>query len=76
MTRSKNGNRPPTMGENIRTLRELRGWTQQQLADEIGQSQVAISQWETSEREPDLSNVKRLAKALGCSLIEIVPEAD
>jgi transcriptional regulator with XRE-family HTH domain len=40
-----------TMGTRIRTLREAKGLTQQQLADELGVTKGAVSAWETGYAE-------------------------
>lgn len=36
-----------TMGDRIRTLRQSRGWTQEELGERIGVTKVSVSQWET-----------------------------
>ena len=40
-------------GATIKRLREMKGLTQQQLAEEIGVSSKAISKWETAKGLPD-----------------------
>ena len=59
-------------GVMIRTLREARGITQQQLADEIGISSKAISKWENARGLPDISLIEPLAAALGVSVVELM----
>src|SRR5688572_22023212 len=54
-----------TMGQRIKRLREARDWTQGYLADLVGVTVSAVSQWELDQTE----NVKlvpflRLAKVL------------
>jgi transcriptional regulator with XRE-family HTH domain len=51
-------------GERLRSLREARGLSQQQLADSARVSQVGLSKWERGLREPLWSAVVRLAGAL------------
>lgn len=41
------------LGERLRSLREERDLTQQQLADAVGKSRAAIGKYETGERMPD-----------------------
>lgn len=55
-----------TMGERIRTLRESKGWTQQDLAERVGVSREAVSQWEIGPTK-NIKNVTFLAllKELG-----------
>lgn len=57
----------------IKKLREKRGWTQQQLADESGLSLVTIGRIEAGMRKnPDLDTRKKLAKALGVEITELL----
>jgi DNA-binding transcriptional regulator YiaG len=48
--------------KRIRTLRGILGLTQQQLADFIGASQVAVARWETGVHKPTGANLKLLKK--------------
>ena len=59
-------------GTMIKTLREARGITQQQLADQIGISSKAISKWENARGLPDISLIEPLAAALGVSVVELM----
>ncbi len=55
-----------SIGKRIAYAREIRGMTQQQLADAIGNSQSAIGNWEKDAREKP-RNLLLLAEALGVS---------
>ena len=59
-------------GATIRRLRETKGITQQQLADEIGVSDKAVSKWETAKGLPDITLIEPIAKALGVSVMELM----
>ena len=59
-------------GATIRHLRETKGITQSQLAEEIGVSSKAVSKWETAKGLPDISLIEPLAKALGVSVMELI----
>ena len=59
-------------GATIKKLREMKGLTQQQLAEEIGVSSKAISKWETAKGLPDISLIEPLSKALGVSVMELM----
>ncbi len=59
-------------GATIKRLREAKGVTQQQLADEIGVSSKAVSKWETAKGMPDITLIESLAKALGVSVAELM----
>src|SRR3954454_12698471 len=49
------------LGRRIATLRGARGWTQQELADRVGVSRVAVSHIEAGLREPGERTVVLLA---------------
>lgn len=51
---------PITIAKEVRTLRRILGLTQQQLADFIGASQVAVARWETGVHKPTGANLKLL----------------
>lgn len=59
-------------GATIKALREKKGITQTQLADELGVSSKAVSKWETAKGLPDISLIEPLANALGVSVIELM----
>ena len=59
-------------GQTIKRLREAKGLTQIQLAEQIGVSGKAVSKWETLKGLPDISLIEPLAKALGVSVIELM----
>lgn len=54
----------------IRDLRIARGWTQQELAERAGLTQVTISKLETSTQGyPTMQTLKRIASALDVALV-------
>ncbi|MBR4859503.1 MAG: helix-turn-helix domain-containing protein [Clostridia bacterium] len=59
-------------GATIKRLREAKGITQLQLADEIGVSSKAVSKWETAKGLPDITLIEPLARALGVSVAELM----
>ncbi len=56
----------------IKRLREAKGVTQTQLAEQIGVSCKAISKWETAKGLPDISLIEPLSYALGVSVMELM----
>lgn len=55
-----------TFSERLRLLRNRRGLTQQQLADQVGVTKTTISRWEkASGNRPYGHNLTALAQALG-----------
>lgn len=59
---------------SLRLARELRGWSQRELADRAGLKQAQISRLESGKREPRLSTVRALADALGVDPDRIFPK--
>ncbi len=57
-----------SLSENIKKYRTQKGYTQEQLATQLGVSSQAVSKWETSETYPDGSLLLPLANALEVSL--------
>lgn len=56
----------------VKRLREAKGLTQAQLAEQIGVSGKAVSKWETAKGLPDITLIEPLAKALGVSIAELL----
>ena len=54
-------------GDNVRLLRQQRGWLQKDLADKTGIKLNHISRLEKNENDPKLSTVYKLMKALDCN---------
>ena len=54
--------------EILRTLREKKGLTQEQLADQVLVSRQAVSRWETGETQPNTDTLKLLSKTLEVSI--------
>ncbi len=59
-------------GSTIKKLREAKGITQSQLAEQIGVSSKAVSKWETAKGLPDITLIEPLSSALGVSVIELI----
>ena len=59
-------------GATIKCLREERGMTQNELAEQIGVSSKTVSKWETAKGLPDITMLQPLAQALGISVIELM----
>lgn len=55
----------------IKELREAAGLTQQELANEMGMVQTAISAWETEATIPRTRQLPVLARLLGCSIDDL-----
>ncbi len=59
-------------GAAIRSQRESKGITQEDLANRIHVSAKAVSKWETGRGFPDISLLEPLAETLGISVIELL----
>ena len=59
-------------GATIKQLREKKGITQAQLAEELCVSSKAVSKWETAKGLPDITLIEPLSKALGVSVLELM----
>lgn len=53
-----------TLGQRIRQAREVRGWSQEELATLIGKDQTAISEYETGKRKISVTELPHLAQVL------------
>lgn len=57
------------LAERVRTLREHRGLSQQDLADRIGSTQSAVSRLEAGGAEPSLTTLERIGRALDAEFV-------
>lgn len=57
---------------NLRSLREKTGLTQEQVAKDLSVTQGAVSQWERGETFPQTKFLVALAKLYGCTVDEIL----
>jgi transcriptional regulator with XRE-family HTH domain len=60
------------VGRNVRAVRQARGMTQEQLAEESGFSQQYISDLERGRRNPTVVSLYELAQALKSTPIELL----
>lgn len=65
-----------SFGEVLRRLRVEKGFTQQQLADQMNLDRTNITNWETGRRMPDVATVSRLAEALGVDTATLIDTAE
>jgi transcriptional regulator with XRE-family HTH domain len=62
------------MSENIRALRKKLGYTQEQIADYLGISTAAVTQYETGARVVPASTVSKLALLFNVEEYELYQE--
>lgn len=64
------------LGEQVRGLREDRGWSQCDLAKRTGMTQPAIARFEAGGTTPTLPILERIANAFDSTLsVELKPKA-
>lgn len=63
------------LGARIREARKAREMTMVELADVIGVTQPAISQWESGQDPPGRESLQKLSKALGVAMSALLGEA-
>jgi transcriptional regulator with XRE-family HTH domain len=51
----------------LASLREMRGLTQEEVAERSGLKPAAVSHFERARREPCLANLTKLCNALRCT---------
>lgn len=61
-----------SLGENIRTMRLEKLWSQEELGLKVGVKQEAISQYEGGKKYPSVPVVAALSEVFGCSIDELI----
>ncbi len=61
----------PLFPERLKTLRKRKRISQEELGSLMGVSGVAVHKWETSQSEPNLESLQKLAVFFGVSLDEL-----
>lgn len=57
--------------DNLRRLREDLGFTQEDVAEKVGVSRVAVTRWESGSNQPGGENSARLASLFGVSVAQL-----
>jgi Predicted transcriptional regulators len=60
------------LGGAVRTLRNQRGWTQEDLAEKAGVTATYVGQVERGDKVPSLTVVLKLARGLGVAPTELL----
>ena len=58
--------------EKLRTLRNQRGFTQEELAERLFVSRTAISKWESGRGYPNIDSLKAIAKLFSVTVDELL----
>lgn len=63
-------------GRNLRELRKIEGWTQEEVAKKIGISKQTYSHYENENRKPGLETIRKLALVYQVDIDKIFSESD
>lgn len=63
-----------SFGQNLKSLREQCGISQQELADKIGTTQPRVSECENDKVEPTLYNIIRIVDTLRVSFEDLTED--
>ena len=58
--------------DNLVMLRNLHGWSQEEIAEKIGISRQAYAKWERGTTVPDIEKCRLLAEVYGTTLDNLV----
>lgn len=61
-----------TIGQTIGKLRKDRGWSQEQLAEQLKVSRQAVSKWELDASVPDVEKIIAISQLFGISTDELL----
>lgn len=64
------------MGKHIIKLRKGKGWTQQQMAEQLGVSPQAVSKWECGETVPDIEILEKISATFRVTIDSIIKAQD
>lgn len=64
------------INDNIRTLREKLGYSQEYMAERLGAKQAAYSYWENGSRKLSYNNLLEIASVLQLSVIDVITYPD
>ncbi len=62
--------------DNLIFLRNLKGFTQEQVAEAVGISRQSYAKWEQGETYPDIDRCDKLAKFYGVTIDSLVHQND
>ena len=62
------------LGEKIVQLRKQRGWSQEELASQLGISRQSVSKWESGASIPDLDKIIKMSSLFGVTTDYLLKE--
>ena len=65
------------IADNVKARRKARNMTQTELAERAGITQAVISRLEAGQEDnAKLSTLRGIASALGCAVVDLLPDSD
>ena len=64
------------LNEKIRLLREMRGWSQGEMAEHIHMSKNGYAKIERGESKPNLDRLAQIAQAFDMNLVELIKTSE
>ena len=61
-----------SFGNNLVNLRKQKGWSQDELADNLNLSRQAVSKWENDMSKPDIDNVKKISQLFSVGIDDLL----
>ena len=65
-----------SLGESLRELRTLAGFSQKEFAEKLGTTQQRVSEWEMNKCEPSLYRVVKILAILDITFDELIDGVD
>ena len=65
-----------TLSEKILMLRKQKGWSQEELAEQLGVSRQSVSKWESGTSLPDLNRILDLSRLFSVSTDFLLKEEE
>ena len=63
------------LADKIMDLRKRNGWSQEELANQIGVSRQAVSKWESAASVPDLNKIIKMSEVFDVSTDYLLKDA-
>ena len=64
------------LSEKIAGERKKQGWSQEELAEQLGVSRQAVSKWESGQSIPDLTKILKLSEVFGVTTDYLLKETE
>ena len=60
------------LADKIISLRKKAGWSQEELAQQLGVSRQSVSKWEGAQSVPDLDRILQLSRRVGVTTDDLL----